>query len=274
MYLIGDVQGCYRELQELLDIINYNPARDRLGFVGDLVNRGPESLATLRFIKSRLNPLIVLGNHDLYLLALGYGVLKTQSQHTLHDILNAPDKDDLLEWLRCQPLLIHNDFGVMVHAGIPPQWTIPEAVDYAREVESILQGPSIENILGQLFHDEPRCWNPQLEGVARWRYIMNALTRMRFCTESGKLDLHHKTTTVAPSPQYKPWFEWYQGDSDIFFGHWAALRGECHHPQAIALDAGCVYGHGLKGVSLRHSRGKHAMYCIYTTSLSSCFQQI
>lgn len=273
MYLIGDVQGCYRELQELLDIINYNPARDRLGFVGDLVNRGSESLATLRFIKSCQKPLIVLGNHDLYLLALGYGVLKTQSHHTLHDILDAPDKEDLLEWLRHQPLLMQHDFGVMVHAGVPPQWTVPEAVTYAGEVESILQGPAFERVLGRLFHDDPRGWHPQLEGIARWRYIMNALTRMRFCTQAGELDLHHKTTT-APSPSYKPWFEWYQGDTDIFFGHWAALKGVCHHPHVIALDAGCVYGNGLKAVSLRYIRGKTALYCIYTSGSSSFFRPV
>ena len=237
-------------MQGLLDIINYNPAYDQLGFVGDLVNRGPESLATLRFIKNCNNPLVVLGNHDLYLLALGYGVAKKTFPHTLDDILTAPDKNDLLEWLRHLPLLITADFGVMVHAGVPPQWSVAEAAIHAKEVESVLQGPSFITELSDLFHNEPRNWDPQLEGSARWRYIVNALTRMRFCTQAGELDLQHKDTAISPAPDYKPWFDWYHGNTDIFFGHWAALRGECHQPHVTALDAGCVYGHGLKAVSI------------------------
>lgn len=235
-------------MQELLEIIDYNPSRDRLGFVGDLVNRGPESLATLRFIKNCVNPLVVLGNHDLYLLALGCGAVKKPFTHTVHDILNAPDKKELLDWLRHLPLLIASDFGLMVHAGVPPQWQVPEALVCAREVEAILQGPACDEKLSQLFQDEPRSWDSHLEGVARWRYIINALTRMRFCTQLGELDLRHKTATVSLSAQYKPWFDWYHGETDIFFGHWAALKGQCNHPHVYALDAGCVYGKGLKAI--------------------------
>lgn len=256
-YLIGDVQGCYRELQVLLSVIDFNPDRDRLGFVGDLVNRGPESLATLRFIKQLKDPLIVLGNHDLYLLAINAGCIDVEAQHLLQPILEAEDKLDLLEWLRHLPLLIREDFGVMVHAGIPPQWSIEQALQHAREVEVVLQSDSINNMLTQyedfltqLVGNQPDCWNFELSGFDRWRYIVNALTRMRFCGAHGELDLISKRSTTADPSRFKPWFEWYHGDTDIFFGHWADLKGQCDHPHVYALDTACVWGEKLTAIRI------------------------
>lgn len=249
------MQGCYRELQALLAVIDFNPDRDRLGFVGDLVNRGPESLQTLRFIKGLKNPLVVLGNHDLYLLAINAGCIDIKEEHLLQSILKAPDKIELLEWLRHQPLMVRKDFGVMVHAGIPPQWSIDQALVHAQEVEIVLRSDQLstvmsqyEDFLTQLVGDQPDYWNFQFSGFDRWRYIVNALTRMRFCGAHGELDLVNKRLGTTDASRFKPWYEWYQGDTDIFFGHWADLKGQCNHPHVYALDTACVWGEQLTAI--------------------------
>lgn len=256
MYIIGDVQGCYYELKELLALIQFDPFQDRLGFVGDLVNRGPNSLEVLRFVKSLSSSLVVLGNHDLFLLILGYDLMPENSyKHTLHDILRTPDKMELLEWLRYCPLIHYeeNNHALLVHAGLPPQWSIAENLQYANEVSSVLQGPYFMDFLKNLFGDEPSQWNAGLSGQERLRYITNTFTRMRFCDENGKLDLKARGKTSTNREHFKPWFNWRQSERervDIFFGHWAALNGQCDAPYCYALDTGCTWGHQLTALKL------------------------
>lgn len=258
-YIIGDVQGCYVELQQLLERINYHPDQDHLAFAGDLVNRGPDSLSVLRFLKTLRNTSIVLGNHDLYLLILGYKLMPSNAYtHTLDPVIDAPDALDLLDWLRHQKILLfHSDTNMaLVHAGIPPQWSIEQSLGYANEIEQILQGPHFEDYLLHLFGDTPTKWNPQSTGYIRWRYITNAFTRMRFCTQNGQLDFIHQDPSHIPHPLYKPWFEWRTDPEEIkkmtiFFGHWALLGGgQCNPPHCYATDTGCAWGKSLSAIRL------------------------
>ncbi len=251
-YLIGDVQGCYSALQQLLEHLSFNPQQDQLGFVGDLINRGPDSLQTLRFIAKLKNPLIVLGNHDLHLLAVGYGVVPVNHKDTFTDILNAPDKIELLDFLRYQKLFytMPNDPYCLVHAGIPPQWSIEQAQTLAKEVEQSLQGPHFLKFLSAMHGKEPTQWSDQLTGFDRLRYITNALTRLRFCTQEGQLDLSEKLATHPHPDLFKPWFTFRKDEKTIAFGHWAALEGNCNNPKTLALDTGCVWG------------GRLCAYCI------------
>lgn len=255
-YIIGDVQGCYYELKELLALIQFDPSRDRLGFAGDLVNRGPHSLEVLRFIKSLCSPLVVLGNHDLFLLILGYDLIPENSyEHTLHNVLLAFDKMELLEWLRHRPLVHYekNNHAILVHAGLPPQWSIEENLQRAHEVSLALQGPYFKEFLRNLFGDEPCHWGDDLKGQERLRYITNAFTRMRFCNKNGELDLKESNKTNVAKKHFKPWFDWRQPEKDkvdILFGHWAALNGQCDAPYCHALDTGCAWGHRLTALKL------------------------
>lgn len=258
-YLIGDVQGCYRELQQLLEHINYNPDRDQLGFVGDLVNRGPDSLAVLRFLKQqRRAPWIVLGNHDLYLLIIGYGLVPSDAyRHTLHETLQAPDMPEILEWLRHQALVLSlpSHHAVMVHAGLPPQWSSATCLEHAAEITDVLQGPQFKRFLLHLFGNSPASWREDLTGHDRWRYLVNAFTRMRFCDAQGALDF----TLDAPSQatdQLKPWYAWRAARSEptIYFGHWARLQGQSDHPHCIALDTGCAWGNTLTAFHLEDNQ--------------------
>lgn len=250
-YLIGDIQGCFDELQNLLQLIDFNPQKDSLGLVGDLVNRGPKSLETLRFLKTLPNCKIVLGNHDLFLLILGYELAPLNShKHTLHEICQAPDKLELLDWLRHQDLFYANDEFAMMHAGIPPQWKIAEAQKYASEVHSILRGKNYKEFLRDLFGNEPSQWNEKLSSLERWRYIVNAFTRMRFCKQNGELefDLHDP---AAKKAGFRPWFEWRSQEQDkipLYFGHWAALNGKSTTAHIHALDTGCAWGHELTAI--------------------------
>lgn len=256
-YVVGDVQGCFDSLELLLKKIQFDPDQDRLGFVGDLVNRGPSSLSVLRFIRSLKNSFLVLGNHDVYLLILGYGCSLPNHQHTLHDILNAPDKLELLNWLRQQPFIHYEKDDrhpfLMVHAGIPPQWSIKEALGYAKELQDSLQGPHHLEVLQQLFDNDPMVWTEALQGPSRLRYIANAFTRMRFCSKAGQLNFT-ATATINPDPQhFLPWFNYRDFSQDkvpILFGHWAALQGHCDQPQCHALDTGCVWGNCLTALRL------------------------
>ena len=239
-YIIGDVQGCFDSLQALLRKINFNEKKDRLAFVGDLVNRGPKSLETLRFIVQLKNPLIVLGNHDLHLLALYF--LRDHFSlipHTLQDVLNAPDCEALIYFLLQQPFLIeHNNF-VMVHAGIPPQWSVATALQHAMEAKKQLQKNPVE-FFKHIYGNFPAIWHDDLPEWDKTRYIINAFTRMRFCKQDGTLDLDNKTVTT--DAQFRPWFEWTPYPTkNIVFGHWASLQ---NRPQAhyFALDTGCVWG--------------------------------
>lgn len=260
-YLIGDVQGCFDSLQALLQKINFNPDRDRLGFVGDLVNRGPKSAETLRFVSQLKNPLIVLGNHDLHLMAL-YFLRHQKTQlwapqhihtlhniaHTLHDVLSAPDCNQLIQFLLQQPFMLLEKEFAMIHAGIPPQWSLEKAFTFANEVQKIMHNNPIvffENIYG----NDPVTWSDHLTDWDRTRYIVNAFIRMRFCTQDGTLDLDNKTNLPAHK-KYQPWFSWIHPTRDIYFGHWAALKGCCDNPAVFALDTGCAWGGTLTAIRL------------------------
>ena len=255
-YAIGDIQGCLIPLQTLLKQIAFNPDKDTLWVAGDLVNRGPASLETLSFLyRLRDSIRIVLGNHDLHLLAVAAGYRQLNPTDTLKDILESPGRDHLLAWLRQQPL-VHHDAALgytMVHAGIPPQWSIAQAVSYSAEVEKVLQGPEVNRFLKNMYGNEPNCWDEALEKEDRWRVITNYLTRMRFCTPTGILDLKTKAGIDNAPAGYLPWYAHKNRKTDndtILFGHWAALEGKADHDRVFALDTGCVWGKQLTAMRL------------------------
>ena len=256
IYAIGDIQGCYEPLVKLLDKVNFDPAVDKLWSVGDLVNRGPQSLETLRFLKS-LGPAFftVLGNHDLHFMALATGAFSGGKKRTLKPLLTAPDCAELCEWLRYFPLLHHQtvttesgpqDF-LMMHAGLAPSWTINQALSYANEVADTLQSENYIDFLEAMYGDEPDLWNESLEGMTRLRVITNYFTRLRFCNAEGRLDLAVKTGLGSTPSGYKPWYEFQTlaNNVNILFGHWAALEGITNTPNIYALDTGCVWGRCL-----------------------------
>ena len=249
VYAVGDLQGCLQPLKCLLERVEFNPAVDRLWLVGDLVNRGPQSLETLRYLYAMRDSLVcVLGNHDLHLLAAWHDIERLKKNDTLREIFEAPDADQLLDWLRRQKLLHYDEARsvAMVHAGIPPQWTLGRALELAREVEEVLRDDNrLKIYLDGMYGNEPNKWSKQLSGVERLRVITNYFTRMRFCTAEGKLDLKSKEGLDTAPKGYKPWFAHKGRRSrhvDIIFGHWAALQGQCSEPGVIALDTGCVWG--------------------------------
>ncbi len=250
-WAIGDVQGCYAELCTLLERISFDPGRDRLWFVGDLVNRGPASLETLRLVESLGERAVtVLGNHDLHLVARAHGFAKSRHDDTLEAVLDAPDRGQIIDWLRECPLMHEGEGHVMVHAGLLPQWDIAKALALAREVEAALQGPRHREFLAQLYGGKPDSWNDDLTGVDRLRVIVNAMTRMRFCTVDGRMEFHSKGEEAPP--EFLPWFEVPGRRSQaatIVCGHWSAL-GLKLAPGVIALDAGCVWGGALTAFRL------------------------
>jgi bis(5'-nucleosyl)-tetraphosphatase (symmetrical) len=244
-YLIGDVQGCFDALQALLHHISFDPRKDRLGFVGDLVNRGDKSLETLAFISHVNDPLIVLGNHDLHLMALYFlGESKFHKiSHTLQDVLASSHCKKYIDFLLSKPFVHQDAAFAMVHAGIPPQWSIDVAKKHSDDVSSLLQ-KTPEAFFMHIYGDAPLLWCDDLQGWERARYIVNAFTRMRFCDQKGVLDLQNKKD-VSDDAHYQPWFSWraYSNDAkDIYFGHWASLEGRCHQPHVFALDTGCAWG--------------------------------
>ncbi len=260
-YVIGDLQGCYDELQTLLKAINYNPEQDYLWFAGDLVNRGPKSLECLRFVKE-LNEAgkadTVLGNHDFHLLAAYSGLKKFVSKSdTLKPILQADDVDEMIDWLRRQPLMHKHPIysAVMVHADIPPQWTINEAKTYAEEVEAQLARDDWQDyIVNHLFGSEPDAWLHTLTGYDRLRYIVNAFARMRYCDAQGKLEFDIKTAPQAQNEndEFQPWFVFpnrRNKDHEIFFGHWSTL-GAIDAYQVHATDTGCLWGGQLSAYAI------------------------
>ena len=256
-YAIGDIQGCYDELQRLLDKLHFDPASDRLWLTGDLVNRGPQSLEVLRLVKGLGEKAVtVLGNHDLHLLALW------QNHHrhfkvndTLADIFTAPDGEELLHWLRCQPLLHYDaelDFA-MLHAGLPPQWNLEQAQACAHEVESVLRGEKFHEFLGHMYGNKPARWSETLSGWDRLRFIVNCLTRLRFCTPDGTLDFRHKGSPDGQEGNaHLPWFSLPQRKSrntPIVFGHWSTL-GLYQGDNVHAIDTGCLWGGTLTALQL------------------------
>ena len=253
VYAISDVQGCYDALRALLDKLKFDPAKDTLWFAGDLVNRGSQSLQVLRYVKSLGDRAItVLGNHDLHLLAVDAGLKKKDAD--LIEILTAPDRRELIDWLRQQPLL-HHDSSLgytLVHAGISPQWDLATAQACARELEQVLRGDDYREFLKVMYGDRPRKWRWWLFGERRLRYICNCFTRIRFCTRGGKLALAEKGAPGSQPQKYVPWFDVPRRASKemcLVFGHWSTL-GAFHAPGIYALDTGCVWGGALTALEL------------------------
>lgn len=255
-YAIGDIQGCHDELLQLLERIHFNPDSDRLWFTGDLVNRGPKSLETLRFVRGLGDAAItVLGNHDLHLLAVWQNKQRHfKSNDTLSAIFEADDGDTLLEWLRYQPLM-HFDQTLniaMVHAGLPPQWTPEQALSYATEVESVLRGEKFHEFLGHMYGNKPARWSENLSGWDRLRFIVNCFTRLRFCTPDGKLDFKYKGEPGTQDGEHLPWFSLPQRQNrglPIVFGHWSTL-GLYTEDNVYAIDTGCLWGGSLTALRL------------------------
>ena len=253
-YAVGDLQGCFDPLQHLLERVKFDPARDQLWSVGDIVNRGPQSLQCLRFFAGLGDSArVALGNHDLHLLAIANDIRPLKRGDTVQAILDAPDCDELLQWLRNQPLLHSDGEFTMVHAGLAPQWTVPQARALAAEVATVLRGARWLDFLAGMYGDTPDNWSDDLRGIERWRVITNYFTRLRFCTVQGALDLKSKEGPAAAAPGFMPWFDVPQRKSageTLIVGHWAALMGKTRRDDVIALDTGCVWGGQLTLLNL------------------------
>lgn len=263
-YAVGDIQGCYEPLIKLLGTAGFDPASDRLWCVGDLINRGPASLQVLRFLRDLGDGVsVVLGNHDLHFLAIHYGCRRTSSKDTLQELLEAPDRVELAEWLRAKPLAHHEIIAtqdgpqsfLMVHAGVAPVWSLKKTLRLAGEVSQALQGPDFRDYFEHMYGDTPRRWRGSLSGHKRLRIITNYLTRMRFCDARGTLDLQAKEGLDQTPEGLRPWFDFEQltPETKILFGHWAALEGKTGRPGVIALDTGCVWGRQLSMMRLEDS---------------------
>ena len=252
-YAIGDLQGCLQPLKSLLKKTRAASADPRWLFAGDLVNRGPSSLQTLRHVRALgASAKTVLGNHDLHLLAAAHGIRRVRDGDSLHEILQAPDCDDLLDWLRRQPLALMEQGHLLVHAGLLPQWSAERTLELAHEVETVLQGPDWVDFLRGMYGDQPAKWGDALAGADRLRCIVNALTRIRFCTPEGEMEFSAAGDAQSAPPGYLPWFdvpERKTQDLTVVFGHWSAL-GLLLRPNLIALDTGCVWGSRLTAVRL------------------------
>jgi bis(5'-nucleosyl)-tetraphosphatase (symmetrical) len=255
LWAIGDLQGCCTEFDQLRQAIGFRPDRDQLWLTGDLVNRGPQSLAALRRVRELgANVVTVLGNHDLHLLALAHVPGQRERKNdTLAEILQAPDHGRLLDWLLERPLL-HQDLtrnDVLLHAGLVPQWSAAQAATLAREVEAALRSDP-QPLLSSMYGDLPEQWNPALEGLERLRFVINVLTRMRVCTRAGRIDLRQKGPPDGVQPPWLPWFAVpgrAAADSRVICGHWSAL-GLLRRRDIVALDTGCVWGGALTAVNL------------------------
>lgn len=256
-YAIGDVQGCHDALQALLDKIGFSKSRDTLWFVGDLVNRGTQSATVLRFVRALGDRAVVVhGNHDLHALALLAGKTKRRADDTLEDLATAPDRDELLDWLRLRPLLHVEREYAMVHAGLLPSWTLAQAAELAAEVEVALRAPTHREFYPSLYGGKPNAWSDALRGPERLRVIVNAMTRMRFCTPEGVMDFGVKGEPEKALPGYLPWFDVPGRKArgvPIVCGHWSAL-GLRITPDLLALDTGCVWGGRLTAVRLEDRR--------------------
>lgn len=256
IYAIGDIQGCYQPLQKLLEKISFDSTVDTLWFTGDLVNRGPESLSVLRFVKSLGTAAItVLGNHDLHLLAVAAGVQKQSASDTLDQVLRADDRDELLRWLRYQPLAYYSsDMNyLLLHAGVAPSWDISQVLGYAREVEQALQNDDYADFLAAMYGDEPDSWSDDLTGQERLRVITNYLTRVRMCYVDGRMVLAYKGKVAGAPDDLVPWYQVTTRATQtvpILFGHWAALQANSGAANVHALDSGCVWGECLTAMRL------------------------
>jgi bis(5'-nucleosyl)-tetraphosphatase (symmetrical) len=251
IYWIGDIQGCDAPLGQFMDQVGFSASRDRLYVLGDLVNRGPASLQVLRRLKQLGNSVqCVLGNHDLHLLALNAGARKPSKSDTLHEVLTATDKDDLLHWLSHQALALYQEEVLMVHAGVLPQWSLQETLGLANEIEDVLRGKDAQDFLMQMYGNEPDLWRDELNGVPRLRCALNAFTRLRFCSPLGQMEFETKEGTAKAPVGYMPWFEVPDRKTrhiTIAFGHWSTL-GAVNRSDVWALDTGCVWGGCLTGL--------------------------
>lgn len=256
LYAIGDIQGCREALEDLLERIRFDPANDRLWFAGDLVARGPDSLGTLRLIRSLGTAAeTVLGNHDLHLLAAYYGLSRLKPRDLTQPVLDAPDCAELMDWLRHRPLLLHDKTldCVLTHAGIPPGWSLKSARYLAREVETALQGSDIRSFLAGMYGNEPALWSDSLTGSTRLRVITNFLTRMRLVSVDGAMDFEHKEDLSIIPPGLHPWFMLPNPaltTGRVLFGHWAAIGGHTASTRFIGLDTACVWGGCLTALRL------------------------
>jgi bis(5'-nucleosyl)-tetraphosphatase (symmetrical) len=261
-YVVGDIQGCFKPLQCLLEQAHFDWDHDKLWAAGDLVNRGPDSLEVLRFLyQHRERVVCVLGNHDLHLLAVANGQQKQARTDTLDNLLSASDCDELLDWLRHQPLIYSDRGYTLVHAGIPHIWSLEEAHAYAAEVETALRGAEYRDFLGHMYGNKPKLWENSLQGYERLRLITNYLTRMRFIYSDGTLDLKRKGGNPDPERKVEPWFKLRDTSANqqkLFFGHWAALEGHAEGENLFATDTGCVWGREL------------SMYCLETEEWHRC----
>ncbi|QNK68661.1 symmetrical bis(5'-nucleosyl)-tetraphosphatase [Variovorax sp. PAMC26660] len=261
LYLIGDVQGCDPALQRLLNEIAFSPSRDTIVLLGDLVNRGPDSAAVLRRVQGYGgSALSLLGNHDLHLLGVAHGARKAGRKDTLADLLAAPDSEAMLDWVRQQHMALHMQIGqgekagdlLMVHAGVLPQWTVGDTLVLAAEVESVLRGPALGDFLLTMYGNEPDEWRDTLTGNARLRAIVNALTRLRFCTADGVMEFEAKDSAATAPEGFMPWFDVpgrKTAKATVAFGHWSTL-GWLSRPDLLSTDTGCVWGGCLSAVRI------------------------
>jgi bis(5'-nucleosyl)-tetraphosphatase (symmetrical) len=259
-YAIGDLQGCFDAFEGLLNKLDYNSNKDQLWLAGDLVNRGSQSLSCLRKAKA-LNATIVLGNHDLHMLACYYGSEHSLKKNdTLGEVFDAEDCATLMAWLKAQPLL-HYDKSrhtLMSHAGVPHIWSIKQALGFAKEVNEVLAGSNARDYFDQMYGNEPSSWNESLVGVERLRVITNYFTRMRFIRKDGALEFAAKENVDAGPKGFAPWFDYSPPhDAQIVFGHWAAINGETNKAQFKALDTGCVWGGCLTALNLDNGQRTH-----------------
>ncbi len=261
LYCIGDVQGCDDALDRLLDTLGFSPSRDTIFVLGDLVNRGPDSLGVLRrLIGFGDSARCLLGNHDLHLLAVAAGVRKRKRKETIGDILDARDRDELLDWVRGRNMAFFERGVLMVHAGVLPDWTCERTMALAGELEAVLRGPDLPDFLHHMYGDEPAAWDEQLHGHARLRAIVNALTRLRFCSVDGVMEFEFKEGADSGPEGYLPWFDVpgrRTADVAVAFGHWSTL-GWLGRSDVFALDGGCVWGGHLSALRLDDA-GQHEL---------------
>ncbi len=263
-YAIGDVQGCYAEFIQLLDEINFNEQNDILWFVGDLVNRGPDSLKTLQFIKSLgNNAKVVLGNHDFHLLAIANNIRKPHKKDTLDEVINADDASELLTWLRQRPLHFHDSElkFTMVHAGLPPQWSLQEAKELASETESLIRSQQFDEFLNHMYGNQPDSWSSSLTGNERYRFIINCFTRIRYVDQNGRIDMDEKGAPGSQADSLLPWYKIKNRKTmtdKIIFGHWSTIHlgNEKNFSQynVYPLDTGCLWGGELTAMRLEDEK--------------------
>jgi len=265
IYAIGDIQGCYDDLIRLVEAINFDPARDQLWFVGDLVNRGPKSLETLRFVKSLGRAAVcVLGNHDLHLLAIAYQQTKPNKKDSLSAILNAPDSAELIDWLRHRPFFHYNRDFCMVHAGLPPQWDFSKTKQMAHYAERLLRSKNYLQFFNGMYGDKPDVWSNSLHGAPLLRFITNCFTRLRYCDVHGKLNFHHKGELGSQPAHLMPWFavpERKNAPLKIIFGHWSTL-GFYAENNCYGIDTGALWGGQLTALKLGDTVQRISIDCI------------